>query len=158
MSQAPAPECCPPFDPAPWDEQELQWSARPFVRDHVRCLFYIPLNFGGVMVRNLARIEAAGVADPAMVVLADAGSPWGLDVYLGTTGDVPGAAMTHLSGTFLAKVFEGPYRREGAWRREMAAFVAARGKTARRVFAYYTSCPKCATKHGKNYVVLLAEV
>ncbi len=27
-----------------------------------------------------------------------------------------------------------------------------------RNFNYYTTCPKCAKKYGKNYVVILAQV
>lgn len=158
MPTASTPECCPKFDPAPWDETEVAWNARPFVRERVRCLLHIPLNFGAVMVRTMARIQAAKVADPNMVVLADGDSLWGMDLYIGTAGDVPGATMEHLSGTYLCKVFEGPYHHEGRWRTEMDAFVASRGRTASRVYAYYTTCPKCAKKYGKNYVVLLAEV
>jgi hypothetical protein len=26
------------------------------------------------------------------------------------------------------------------------------------LYCYYTTCPKCAKKYGKNYVVLLAKV
>jgi len=158
MAIDPSQECCPKFDPEPWDGKELTWTDRPFVRDHVRCFLHIPLGFAGVMTRNLAAIEAAGVADPQMVVLARNCSLWGMDLLLGTIGDVPGASMTRLSGTFLAKVFEGPYSREGQWRREMDALVKARGRTAHEVLAYYTTCPKCAKKYGKNYVVLLAKI
>ncbi|MGE5758418.1 MAG: hydrolase [Sideroxydans sp.] len=28
----------------------------------------------------------------------------------------------------------------------------------RKLYFYYTTCPKCAKKYGKNYVVILAEV
>jgi hypothetical protein len=61
--------CCPRFDPAPWEEQFIEWEGKPFVRDTVRCLFHIPLNFGGVMARNMERIEAAGAYGKNYVVL-----------------------------------------------------------------------------------------
>lgn len=61
--------CCPRFDPAPWEEQIIEWKGKPFVRDTVRCLFHIPLNFGGVMARNMERIEAAGAYGKNYVVL-----------------------------------------------------------------------------------------
>jgi hypothetical protein len=44
------------------------------------------------------------------------------------------------------------------WIEEMWAFVAARGKTAGNLYVYYTTCPKCAKKYGKNYVMLLAQI
>ncbi len=62
--------CCPRFDPAPWEDKIIEWEGKPFVRDTVRCLFHIPLNFGGVMVRNMTAIEAANVKDPQVIVLS----------------------------------------------------------------------------------------
>ena len=150
--------CCPRFEPEPWDAKCFSWENRRFVKDRVISFFHIPLNFGAVMRRNAAAIEAAGARPDAMVVLSDENSLWGADVYIEAAGDVPGATMTTLSGTFLSKVFEGPYRNMGKWIREMQAFVNAQGKTARKMYFYYTTCPKCARKHGKNYVAILAQV
>jgi hypothetical protein len=36
--------------------------------------------------------------------------------------------------------------------------VAAKGKSVKNYYFYYTTCPKCARKYGHNYVVVLAEV
>jgi hypothetical protein len=44
------------------------------------------------------------------------------------------------------------------WIETMEAFVAAKGKTLRKLYFYYTTCPKCAKKYGKNYVVILAQI
>jgi hypothetical protein len=151
-------ECCPKFDPQPWAERELRWEGRRFVRDRVTSLFHIPLNFGAVMKRCIAAIQAAGAMADSRIVLADENSLWGADVYVEATRDVPGARMATLSGTFLAKVFEGPYRNMSQWVKEMKAFVAGKGKPIHRLYFYYTTCPVCAKKYGKNYVVILAQV
>lgn len=82
---------------------------------------------------------------------------WGMDIYLRTTKDVPSMKTTTISGTFLSKVFEGPYKNIPAWLAEMKHHVAAKGKEIKDLFFYYTTCPKCARKYGKNYVVLLAK-
>jgi len=37
-------------------------------------------------------------------------------------------------------------------------FVKRKGKVLQRMFFFYTTCPKCAKKWGKNYVVILAQV
>ena len=66
--------------------------------------------------------------------------------------------MTALSGTFLVKVFEGPYRNVPQWMAEMKSFVQSKGKAVRKLLIYYTTCPKCAKKHGKNYVLFLAGI
>ncbi len=118
----------------------------------------IPLNFGAVMRRNVGPMEAAGAVPDNMVVLADENSLWGADVYIEVTRDVPGAEMATISGTFLSKVFEGPYRNMREWIEEMKGFVRSRDRELHRMYFFHTTCPKCAKKYGKNYVAILAQV
>ncbi|HNS20387.1 MAG TPA: hypothetical protein PKH24_07795 [Sedimentisphaerales bacterium] len=151
-------ECCPRFEPGPWDGTELSWKDRTFVRDRVRSFLHIPLNFGSVMVRNMQKIEAAGAKSSEAIVLSDENSLWGADVYIAVGKEVQGADNVTISGTFLSKVFEGPYQRVPKWIQETKSFVASRGKQIKKLFCYYTTCPKCAKKYGKNYVVILAQV
>ena len=151
-------ECCPQFNPEPWNEKTLTWDNRRFVKDRVTSFLHIPLNFGAVMKRNVPAIESAGAAPDPMVVLSDENSLWGADVYIEATQDVPGATMATISGTFISKVFEGPYQNMRKWIEEMKAFVAAKGKSFSKLYFYYTTCPKCAKKYGKNYVVILAQI
>ncbi|MDQ1256679.1 MAG: hypothetical protein QG656_1278 [Candidatus Hydrogenedentes bacterium] len=150
--------CCPRFVPESWDDKELLWQDRRFVKDRVTSVLHIPLNFGKVMERNMRVVEAADALPANRLVLADENSLWGADVYIEVTKDVPGAQMAHISGTFLSKVFEGPYKNVPKWIREMKAHVQDKGKTLRKLYIYYTTCPKCAKKYGKNYVVVLAQV
>ena len=53
-------ECCPKFDPAPWQERWLALDGRKFAKDRVRSFLRIPLNFGAVITRNMAAIQQAG--------------------------------------------------------------------------------------------------
>jgi hypothetical protein len=158
MSNKKTDECCSRFDPKPWDEVTLTWEGKRFVRDRVISFFHIPLNYGAVMTRNIAAIEAVGARPGSMIVLTDENSLWGADVYLEVTKDVPGARMATLSGTFLSKVFEGPYSNMRTWIEEMKAFVQGKGKGLQKMYFFYTTCPKCAKKYGKNYVAILAQV
>jgi hypothetical protein len=66
--------------------------------------------------------------------------------------------MVTLTGHYLTKVFEGPYRDAGKWAQEMKRFVSSKGKHLRKLYFFYTTCPKCAKQFGKNYVVAFAEV
>ena len=150
--------CCPRFEPEPWDGAEVTWENKRFVTDRVRSFFHVPLNFASVMKRNLALIEAADAKAEQMMVLSDENSLWGADVYIDVSKDVPGAQMASLSGTFISKVFEGPYKDAHRWMKEMVEHVKSQGKELKKIFCYYTTCPKCAKKYGKNYVVLLAQV
>jgi hypothetical protein len=151
-------DCCPRFNPGPWNDALLKWENRRFVKDRVRSFLHIPLNFGAVMKRNMTIIEAAHADPVEMVVLSDENSLWGADVYIGVTKEIPGANMATISGTFLSKVFEGPYRNMRQWMGEMKTYVAAKGKNLSKQYVFYTTCPKCAKKYGKNYVVILAQV
>jgi len=150
--------CCPRFNPEPWDEKEVTWQDKLFVKDHVRSFLHIPLNFGKVMTRNMTRIEEAGTLAPEPLVLSDDKSLWGSDVYIAVSKEVPGKEMVRISGTFLTKAFEGSYGNTGRWVREMTDFVNSKGKEIKSLYFYYTTCPKCAKVYGKNYTVILATV
>jgi hypothetical protein len=150
-------ECCPLFDPDPWNERILTWENRRFVKDRVTSFLHIPLNFSAVMKRNVGVINAANAIPEPMMVLSDENSLWGADVYIEVTKDIPNARMATISGTFVSKVFEGPYQNMRKWIEEMKTFVTAKGKNLRKLYFYYTTCPKCAKKYGKNYVVILAQ-
>lgn len=51
--------CCPRFDPGPWNEKEITWKDKLFLKDRVRSFFHIPLNFGQMVVKNMEKIENA---------------------------------------------------------------------------------------------------
>ena len=151
-------ECCPRFDPKPWDDRVITWDKKLFLQDRVRSFVHIPLNFGAVMKRSMTSIEAAGAASDEMIVLSEENSLWGADVYIAIAKEVPGARMARLSGTYLAKVFEGPYRNMRNWIAEMRSYVQGKGRSLQKLYFFYTTCPKCSKKYGKNYVVILAQV
>jgi len=151
-------ECCPKFDPTPWQEATLTWENKLFLQDRVRSFLHIPLNFGAVMTRGMATIEANSASPANPLVLSDENSLWGADVYLEVTKEIPGAKMATISGTFLTKVYEGPYQDIGKWVKDFKSFVGTRGHEMKKLYFYYTTCPKCAKKWGKNYVVLLARI
>jgi len=101
---------------------------------------------------------AAGAKLEAPVMLCDENSLWGSDVFVEAGKDVPGAAMVNISGTFMCKVFDGPFSQVGRWIKEMKAWLKARASVTSKLYFYYTTCPNCAKKYGKNYVVLLAKI
>lgn len=147
--------CCPRFDPEPWDEREITLQDRLFVRDRVRSILHIPLNFGGVMLRNMERIQAADALAAEPLMLVDENSLWGADVYIAVSKEVPGAGMESISGAFMTKVFEGPYKNMRRWAKEMHSYVASKGKGIKKLYFFYTTCPRCAKAYGKNYTVIL---
>ena len=151
--------CCPRFDPEGWDGLEVHFEDTPFVRATTRSLMHIPLNMGTVFSRVQAHIEEAGAQDPDrfLVLSRDLSSTEGEHLFQ-VTRDVPDEEMTRLSGTFLTRVFEGPYRHARDWVHAMEVAAKAAGKKGGRVFMFYTTCPKCAKAYGQNYVVGFIEV
>jgi hypothetical protein len=158
MSTGNPDDCCPRFDPEPWDGKELRWEGKRFLKDRVTSFLHMPLNFGAVMKRNIRRAEEAAASPEARVILSDENSLWGADVYIEVTKDIPGADMASISGTFLCKAFEGPYRNMRTWIQEMKTSVQGTGRSLHQLYFFYTTCPKCAKKYGRNYVVILAQV
>ena len=150
--------CCPPFDPTPWQDQEVSWRDKTFVKDHVTCLFHVPVNMGRKIAKDMALIEAAQAASDRPLMLSDDKSPWGADIFIEVKKAVPGATMEQLTGTFLTKVFEGPFRDAGQWADRMQRYVAGKGRKLEKLYFGYTTCPRCAKAYGKNYVVLFAKV
>ena len=151
-------ECCPRFDPTPWEERILEWKNKRFVKARVRSFLRIPLNFGTVLARTQKKIQTAGAETDDPVILSDENSLWGSDLYVPVSQTLPKAKMVELSGTFLAQVYSGPYRNIPLWVKDLNYRVLARGKRIRKIYFYYTTCPVCAKKYGKNYVVLFAEI
>jgi len=147
--------CCEPFDPLPWEDKQVVWDNKLFVKDHVTSFLHIPLNMGAKITKNMTLIDKAQAKSPYQLMLTDEKSLWGADIYIDVAKHVPGAQMTTLSGTFLTKVFEGPYQNAGQWAKEMIEHVKSKGKELKKLYFSYTTCPKCAKVYGKNYVVLL---
>ncbi len=150
--------CCPPFDPQPFEDKELTWNDKLFVKDHVHDFLHVPLDMGAKVVRHQKEIDAAGARPEVALMLSEETSLFGEDIYIAVTKPVPGAQMATLSGTFLTRVYEGPFRDAGTWVRNMRAYVAAKGRTLEKLYLAYTTCPNCANAYGKNYVVLVARV
>jgi hypothetical protein len=150
--------CCEPFDPKPWEDKTIVWKNKPFVRDHIVSFLHIPINVGQKVVKNLDLITKAHAKSPYQLMLFDENSLWGADMYIDVAKDVPGAQMAMISGTFLTKIFEGPFQDEGKWAMEMKKYVEKKGKTLKKLYFFYTTCPNCAKAYGQNYVVLFAQI
>lgn len=150
--------CCDPFNPEPWQDKEIVWQDKLFVKDQVTSFLHIPLNMGKKIIKNLGLIEQANAKSPYQLMLTDEKSLWGTDIYIDVAKDVPGAQMATISGKFLTKVFEGPYQNAGKWAVEMQDYVKGQGKDLKKLYFSYTTCPKCAKVYGKNYVVLFAQI
>lgn len=158
MSDNPT-NCCPKFNTEGWDEQDLHFKDKLFVKAKTRSIFHIPINMGSVFSKVQSAMENENAIDENnLIILSYDPSAWSGEHYFSTNKNIPGQEMVRLSGDYLTKIFEGPYKNVPEWEKEMIAFVEGKGKKIKKTYYFYTTCPKCAKFYGKNYVVAVSEV
>ncbi len=150
--------CCPKFEPELWENKTFVWNEKKFIKDRAFSFSYVPLNFGTVMKRTHDRVLAAGATIPEYLCLSDHRSKWKIEVYLAVDKEIPGAEHVTLSGRYFSKVYEGPYSDTGKWCKNFDSYTREQGMNIRKWFMWYTTCPKCARKYGKNYSVIIAQI
>ena len=151
--------CCARLDDEKWEGKTFEWKSKPFLKDHIRAFMHIPLNFGAVISRDLQKVEDVAAYPEDPLCLSDEVSPWGSDIYVALDRDqLDNSEVVTISGTFLTKVFQGPYSDMRKWNRAMEDHVHSQGKQIKKMYYFYATCPKCAKKLGENKVVLFAQV
>jgi hypothetical protein len=97
-----------------------------------------PWNMGQAFTRVQDHIKEADAADPVTeIVLSHDISPWQSEHFFAVTNDVPDEEMTKLSGDYIARVFEGPYRRVINFNHNMQVAAKVMGKVAKDVFFFH---------------------
>ena len=151
--------CCPRFNAEGWDGAELHFENKLFLKAETASVFHMPLNMGRVFMRAMDDMQKVDAFDEhQFIVLSRDPSSWKGEHLFSITNDVPGRDTVALSGDFVTRVFEGPYRNLPQWEEEMRDDLNAKGRTPRKIYFFYTTCPRCAKEYGKNYIVGVAEV
>ena len=150
--------CCPPFEPVPWDDKIIEWNEKLFAKYSVKCLWYIPLNFGKAMTLLMKATEKQGAEVPDWLCLSDHTSKWNMDIYLAVTKELDGFQHVRLSGKYYSRVYNGNFNQTGEWGKEYQAHANAKSIKTGKLYMWYTTCPKCAKKYGNNYVVFLGNI
>lgn len=152
--------CCAIPNVDEWDEREITFEDKQFIRMYTRSFLYVPLNMSAVMTAIQAVAAEADVemAPEQVMTLSHDISPWKAERLYAVRQPVKGADNVLLSGTLMTKVFDGPFRDAKKWYDALAKFVTSKGKTLETTYFFYTTCPKCAKHYGKNYTIGLAKV
>lgn len=155
-------ECCPRFDPEPWQNKTHVWQEKLFIKDSIPQFFHIP--FPKALNKVIQRMwEKAKASDAApeikdFLLLAYDPSPWKSELYMAVNREVPDIENIRMTGTFISKVFDGPYSGVPKYIKEMDRYLSGIGKKSKKYYFYFTTCPKCAKKQGHNYIVAFSEV
>ena len=144
--------CCTLIDPMQYEGKSFDWSGQHFIKARIYSFLHMPLNFGSAMKRVMRQAELAHALpeEGKQIWLVDENSLWGADLYLLVTKPVSGAQNASLEGSWHARVFDGPFKEMAKWVKAVQPF--------KRLLAFYSACPKCAKKYGKNYVAMLARI
>lgn len=152
--------CCAVPDTSGWDEKEITFKDKRFVRMYTRSFLYVPLNMTKVMTALQKMVDEAGASMPAReaMILSRDMSPWKAEQLYAVSKTIDGADNVVLNGEFLTKVFEGPYQNARKWYDALHKFASSRGKEIKDTYFFYTTCPKCAKHYGNNYVIGFASI
>jgi len=155
-------ECCPVFDPVPWHNKTHNWENKQFILKTIPQFFHIPLpSHYAKAVTTMWESAKAAEAAPDLkdfLLLAYDPSPWKSELYMAVNKEVPDTKNVKLTGTFVSKVFDGPFNHVPKYIKELDKYLEGEGRKAVKYYFYFTTCPKCARKYGHNYIVAVAEV
>jgi hypothetical protein len=151
--------CCPKFNQHPWENKEIILDNKLFLKAKTKSFLHIPLNMGGVFKNvcdDLVKFDAS--PKEHYFALSHDPSSWCAEHLFAVDKEVPGHEHIRLSGKFLTKVFEGPFKNMRTWHKELEEYVSSKDRTLKKIYFFYTTCPKCAKHWNKNYVIGFAEV
>lgn len=152
--------CCAVPNIGDWQDQEFTFHNKPFIRMHTRSFMFVPLNMNKIMkALNEAATAANALMPPeqAMILSHDLSS-WKAEQLYAVSKPIEGMDNVSLDGTFLTKVFEGPYQNAKHWYGSMQVMAKDRSAEIQATYFFYTTCPKCAKHYGNNYTIGLAKV
>lgn len=151
-------DCCPPFKSENWNDKTINWQDKKFIKAKVFTLFYMPMNFGSVIKKLDATVRSANAEVEDWLCLSDHTSLWNMDIYLAVDKTIPNAENVTLSGKYYSRVYEGSFSNTKLWCDDFKAQAIKSGHSIKKWYMWYTTCPKCAKKYGKNYVAIIGKV
>ena len=156
-------DCCPEFNVAKWDNKDLKWDHKHFIKASVPAIMHIP--FTSILQKKILKLmaQANGASkmeakiEDALLLFTDP-HPFRSDIYLSVTDEVSGANNVEMTGNFLTKVFEGNYNEVPKFFKRMNKNLRDLGKRAKHYFVHYAYYPKCAKTVGTNYTIVFAKM
>ena len=129
--------CCPKFNVDRWDGKEFNWDNKKFIKETIPTFFHFPLPsmIGKKIAKMCKMIEESGTMSAnkeEVLILFHDPSAFKSEIYFSVTGEVPNADNVTISGTFLSKVFDGPYQAVPKFIKQMDKYLAGKNKRAKK--------------------------
>lgn len=151
--------CCPIFNPDPWNEKTFEFDEMLFAKASTKSFLHIPLNMGRVFTDAQGAIDTAkGNLESGYLILSQERSSWSADHYFRVNKEVPTLETVKMTGTFMTKTFDGPFKDVPKFLRETEAWIESQGHKMKESFIFYTTCPKCAKHYGHNHMVFFGRI
>lgn len=152
--------CCPIPNIKDWDNKKIEFKDKKFVRMYTKSLFYIPINMGKIMttLNKLVRDNKAEEDISKTMILSRELSPWKAEQLYLVKKEINGADNVTLNGMFYSKVIDGPYQNAKFLYEDLTKYAKENGYKPNDIYIFYTTCPKCAKKYGKNYIIGLLKL
>lgn len=90
--------------------------------------------------------------------LSEHTSKWNMNLYSAVDKEVKGLENITISGKFYSKVYEGDFKETGNWAKDFEKTLAEKNIKTKKLYMWYTTCPKCAKKYGENYTVFVGQI
>lgn len=156
-------DCCPTFEVEKWDGKTINWENRIFLKESITTFFHIPfppaIGKKVMKMHNLALETGTSIPDKseALILFRDP-SAFKSEIYYAVTKEIEGANVSKITGSFVARVFDGPYNSIPRFMNEMNSYLKEKGQVALDYYVHYAYCPECAKETGHNYMILFAKV
>ncbi len=155
-------ECCPKFNPERWDLKTFHWEKQLFIRESVPTFFHTPFppTIEKKMIKLMKKVEDAKAELPLQdwLVLFHDPHAFKSEILMQVKNEFKDADNVSLTGTFMAKVFDGTYSAIRKFFKDFDAYIESKEKKPKDYYIHYAYCPQCAKKYGHNYMIFFAEV
>jgi hypothetical protein len=151
-------ECCKIISSAEWDQKEIVWRDKPFLKSRYFAFLHVPVNIGKKITEGMKKIEETGLQAEQMVLSKNDG--WfGADILIPIKTKTDTFEMEMITGRFFTRLFDGHYGDMRKWIRETGDWCREKGFEPEEYIFWYATCPKCAKKRSdKAQVVVFAKV
>lgn len=151
--------CCVRMNSREWDLKQHVWKREPFFVVKHGLFFHIPINFGGIVKTAMDQLEKTYKPEYPFMMLERELNWFTGKLMVALKKPAKGPDVEYLSGTFISKVFNGPYNRLGPAVQELAEHVRKkRGARPTEFYFWYTVCPRCAKKLGGYQTIIFARM
>ncbi|MGQ0534593.1 MAG: hydrolase [Methanobacteriota archaeon] len=152
---------CPRLSPDEWDGQVHAWERKPFIKDRLHMLFYVPLDQAAKIMRHYGTAYKASDPEEPVLILSRARGPFVGDILFSASRGVPaGAKAEYLSGRYYSRLWRGQHR---DYKRVIGYTVddvcERYGDEPEEILTWGATCPRCiAGNGGAVNIVVFAKI